>query len=144
MENHRVSSLTLTNCLKVSRRRAKWGQFSTSPCKMASDELTFRLVIATIYSSLTISGKCKLFCWAAGSNGWLFCLDGCWSCTVGLQRRSVTELEINSPPGGRKTLTGFYYVFPLKEPNCFHSSVQSGPNSGSWPFDIRREAVKEI
>lgn len=28
---------------------------------MASDELTFRLVIVTIASSVTIPGKCKLF-----------------------------------------------------------------------------------
>lgn len=86
----------------------------------------------------------QAFCWAAGSTGWLFCLDGCWSHTVGLQRKSVTELEINSPPGGRQTLPGFYCVFPQKEPNCFHSSVQFGPDSGSWSFDIRREAFKEI
>lgn len=37
------------------------GQFCTSPFKMASDELTFRLVMATFTSSLTISGTCKLF-----------------------------------------------------------------------------------
>lgn len=144
--------------------RAKWCKFSSFPLRMvagALDELTFRRVTIAITSSLRIPAKHKiveslphqrvwfyrslLSCWLS----WVVILprrlveSDCWIAVYSpcvLRCRSVTELEIKSPPSGRQTMPGFIMFFHRRSSNV----VISHSFSWSWLLDIRKEAVKNI